>query len=39
VGVAGIVSTLLAVSARYLIGTIESAHLTPLITVIHLNGD
>jgi hypothetical protein len=39
VGVAGIISTLLAASARYLIGAIESAQLTPLITVIHLNGD
>jgi len=34
VGVAGIVSTLLAVFARYLIGTIESAQLTPLIAVL-----
>jgi len=34
VGVAGIISTLLAVFARYLIGTIESAQLTPLVAVL-----
>jgi hypothetical protein len=39
VGVAGIISTLLTVSARYLNGMIESVQLTQLITVIHLNGD
>jgi len=34
VGIAGIVSTLLAVFARYPIGTIQSAQLTPLIAVL-----